>query len=216
MFDIGRGEVQRRILAQRQFLDMAEAMRATSSREAAACRGLLFVQLYGVYENSITTSVQAVLSLIRRDALAPINIRHNVLTLALKGSFDSLSNVGQLKTWKKRLSLVADLESQDPLHALVDTAFPFDGSHFRANQLQTIWDIFGLTCPILPEEKHIGRIAELVENRNAIAHGRRTADEVGSGFSYEDMKQRINDIEKISLYLLNQMENHYINGGILR
>ena len=60
------------------------------------------------------------------------------------------------------------------------------------------------------------QIAELVENRNAIAHGRRTADEVGSGFSYEDMKQRINDIEKISLYLLNQMENHYINGGILR
>jgi hypothetical protein len=195
---------------------MAEAIRPTNPREAAACRGLLFVQLYGVYENSITTGVQAVLSFIRRDALAPINIHHNALTLALKSSFDSLSSVGPWKTWKKRLDLVSDIESHAPLHSLVDTAFPSDGSQFRASQLQTIWDIFGLTCPILPEKKNIGRVDELVENRNAIAHGRRTADDVGGGFSSDDMEQRINDIERISIYLLTEMENHYINGGIRR
>jgi hypothetical protein len=177
---------------------------------------MLFVELYGVYEYSVKTAVQAVLSFIRRDALAPVNINHNALTLALRGSFDSLSNVGPWKTWEKRLNLVSDLESQTPLHSLIDTVFPSDGSHFRESQLQTIWDIFGLSCPILPEKKHIGRVSELVENRNAIAHGRRTADDVGSGFSFDDMEQRINDVERISIYLLTEMETHYNRGGIRR
>lgn len=216
MFDIGRAEVQRRILASRRFLAMADSVRTASPREVATCRGLLFVQLYGIYEFSIKTSVQAVLSFIRRDALAPRNIRHNALTLALNSSFESLAKVGPWKTWEKRLSLVSDLESQMPLHTLVDTAFPSDGSQYRAHQLQTIWDIFGLSCPILPDNKHIGRVAELVENRNAVAHGRRTAEDVGSGFSLDDMKQRIDDIETISIYLLTEMENHYNRGGIRR
>lgn len=191
-------------------------MGATNPREAATCRGLLFVELYGVYEYSVKTAVQAVLSFIRRDALAPVDIHHNALTLALRGSFDSISNVGPWRTWQKRLNLVSDLESHSPLQSLIDTEFPSDGSQFRASQLQTIWDIFGLSCPILPEKKHIGRVEELVENRNAIAHGRRTAGEVGSGFSFTDMEQRINDVERISTYLLTEMEIHYNRGGIRR
>jgi hypothetical protein len=103
-----------------------------------------------------------------------------------------------------------------PLQSLVDTAFPSDGSHFRARQIQTIWDIFGLTGPIVPDNKFIGRIDELVENRNAIAHGRRTSEDVGSGYSFDDMGKRVDDIEKISIHLLTEMENHYNNGGIRR
>ena len=216
MFDTCRGEVQRRILANKQFLSMAETIRATSQRESAACRGLLFVQLYGVYEYSVKSGVQAILSFIRRDALAPIDIHHQALTLALNARFDSMSSVGPWKTWEKRLELVADLESRLPIQSLVDTAFPADGSHFRARQLQTIWSIFGITGSMLPESRFIGRIDELVENRNAIAHGRRTADEIGSGYSIDDMGKRVEDIEKISIHLLTEMEKHYNSGGIRR
>ena len=216
MFDISRGEVQRRILANKQFLSMAEAIRTTSQREAATCRGLLFIQLYGVYEYSVKSGVQAILSFIRRDVLAPVNIHHQALTLALNASFDSLSNVGPWKTWEKRLALVADLESTLPIQSIVDTAFPADGSHFRARQLQTIWTIFGITGSILPESRYIGRIDELVDIRNAIAHGRRTADEIGSGYSFDDMGKRVEDIERISIHLLTEMEKHYNRGGIRR
>jgi hypothetical protein len=172
--------------------------------------------LYGVYEYSVKAAVQGVLSLIRRDALSPSDVHQRALTLALRGRFDAVSNVGPLKTWQKRLELVSNLESGLPIQSLDDTAFPSDGSHFRAPQLQTIWSIFGLAGPILPENKLIGRIDELVENRNAIAHGRRTADDVGSGFSLDDMEQRTDDTERISIYLLTEMEIHYNNGGIRR
>jgi hypothetical protein len=195
---------------------MADSIKDTSQREATTCKGLMFIQLYGVYEYSVKSTVQTVLSFIRRDTLSPREIHHRALTLAMNGTFDSASRVGPLKTWQKRLELVADLESSQPLHSLVDTAFPSDGSHFRPRQIQTIWDIFGLTVPPLPESKFIGRINELVENRNAIAHGRRTADDVGSAYSFEDMRKRVDEVEVISIYLLTEMEKHYYSGGIRR
>lgn len=195
---------------------MSENVKPTNQREAAACRGLLFVLLYGIYEFSVRSTVQGVLSSIRLDGIPPSRIHHRALTLALHPGFISIADSSTKKVWKKRIELVSDIESSLPIASLIDTTFPSDGSHYRVQQINTIWEIFGLTVPVLPENRLIGRIDELVENRNAIAHGRRTADDVGSGFSSDDMRKRIDDIEVISIYLLTEMESHYSRGGVLR
>jgi hypothetical protein len=109
--------------------------------------------------------------------------------------------------------LVAGFESTTPLHSLDDTLFPTDGSHYRVAQL---WTIFGITVPVVPESRLIARIDELVENRNAIAHGRRTPQEVGGRYSTSDIEKRIDDIEITTVYLVTEMENHYNSGGIWR
>jgi hypothetical protein len=83
-------------------------------------------------------------------------------------------------------------------------------------QLETIWAVFGLTVPVVPELRLLGRIEELVENRNAIAHGRRTAVEVGGRYSALEIEKRIDDVEQISSYVVTQMEDHYKGGGVRR
>ncbi len=118
--------------------------------------------------------------------------------------------------WEQRLDLVAKLDSTEPLQSLDNTVFPKDGSHYRVKQLETIWAVFGLTVPVVPEQRLIGRIEELVENRNAIAHGRRAAEEVGGRYSSLEIEKTIDDVEQISSYVVTQMEAHLKDGGVRR
>jgi len=127
-----------------------------------------------------------------------------------------MANVGKKKLWQQRLEFIQALESKDHLLICDDSSFPFDGSHYRAGQIDTIWRIFGIKRPILPNPSMRTRIEELVENRNAIAHGRRTADDVGRAYSVADMNSRIDDVENITSYLLQECSNFYSSGGLLR
>jgi hypothetical protein len=96
-----------------------------------------------------------------------------------------------------------------------DDLFPFDGSHFRFQQLETIWALFGLAVPIVTANRMMGRIDELVEHRNAIAHGRATAEEVGRRFSVGDIEGRINDTQDIYIHLISSMQLHCSNAANL-
>jgi hypothetical protein len=44
--------------------------------------------------------------------------------------------------------------------------------------LKTIWDIFCIQELIVCKGMHIGTIDEIVENRNAISHGRKSPEEI--------------------------------------
>ena len=70
--------------------------------------------------------------------------------------------------------------------------------------------------PVVPEPRLVGRIEELVENRNAIAHGRRTPEEVGGRYSTAEIEKTADDIEKIGSYFVTELERHYNAGGVRR
>lgn len=216
MFDITRTEIRARILAIKQLLALLRTFDQQKSLEAAACKGLTFVSLYGVYEYAIHSAVQAVLAAVRSDQLCPRDLHHRSLTLILNPGFSSASSAGRARMWRQRLDLVASLESTNSMHSLDDTLFPSDGSHYRVAQIETIWAVFGITVPVVPEPRLRGRIEELVENRNAIAHGRLTAEEVGRRYSTSEIEKRIEDIEKITVYVVTEMETHYNGGGVRR
>lgn len=216
MFDAIRAEIRARLLVTRQLLAVVQNFEHSKLLEAATCKGLIFVQLYGAYEYAIHAAVQAVLIAIRSDRLCPRDLHHRCLTLLLNPGFSSVSAAGRFRIWKQRLGLVASLESSVPLQSFDDTLFPADGSHYRVAQLETIWAIFGITVPVVPETRLIGRIDELVENRNAIAHGRRTSEEVGGRYSTSELQKRVDDVEIIAIYLVTQIEIHYEAGGVRR
>jgi hypothetical protein len=204
------------MLVAKQLIGLVRAFEGSKPPEAATCKGLMFVQLYGTYEYAVRSSVQAVLSSISGDGLCARDIHQRALTLVLHSGFDSASAAGPRRMWEQRLDLMAKLDSTGPLDSLDNSAFPRDGSHYRVRQLETIWAVFGLTVPVVPAPRLVGRIDELVENRNAIAHGRRTAEEVGGRYSTSEIEKTIDDIEQISSYVVTQMEAHYKAGGVRR
>ncbi len=216
MFDIIGIEIDSRIALNKQLCAMVRSIEQSKALESAACKGLIFVNLYGVYEYAVRSGVQAVLAAIRSDRLCPRDLHSNLLALVLNPKFSSVSAAGRSKIWKHRFDLIREFESSTPLQMLDDTLFPNDGSHYRVGQLQTIWAVFGIDVPLLSELRLFGRIDELVENRNAIAHGRRTPEEVGGRYSQSEIEKRVDDIEKIAKHIVREMEIHYHSGGVRR
>ena len=215
MFDITRNEVTTRILEGRRLLSAISADDPQDRLEAAAtCRGLLFVQLYGVYEYAVRTSVQASLDFLTTASLSCVDIRRSLLTLVLHPQWTSAATAGTPRLWSQRLALLDSMANSNALTDLDNTLFPSDGSHYRANQLRTIWSIFGITLPIVPDSALIGRIDELVEKRNAIAHGRETARAIGSRHSTEEMEVRLRDTEIIAYYVIDTMNTYCLAGGL--
>ena len=215
MFTDARNEVALRIQEGRTFFSIAVS--AGNPSAAATSRGLLFVQLYGVYEYAVGASVQAALDFIRRGLLNCNDLKRSLLSLILDPDWSSARTVGPRKVWEARCRLIDRIHETTPLSSLQDTVlFPTDGSHYRRSQLITIWRVFGITSPIVPQARLLGRIDELVETRNAVAHGRQTAREAGRRHSDQDMQDRITDTDTIARYVIDTMDSHCSTGRLLR
>lgn len=221
MFDaIGR-EVTLRILEGRSLLSLVGASEDLGDvsdgarRAAAVCKGLLFVQLYGAYEYAVSSSVRAALNAVGAESVTCSELRPSLLSLVLDPLWVSVSDVGRRKTWDKRLELIEAMDDDRPMDNWNDALFPDNGSQYREGQLATIWRVFGIGVPTLPELRFRDRIEEVVSNRNAIAHGRLTAGEVGGRYSEADMRERIGDIDAIAHYVIDAMKVHCATGGLL-
>ena len=215
MFADARNEVASRIREGTTFL--AIAMAARNRGAAATSRGLLFVQLYGAYEYAVGASVQAALSYIQTQFLSCNDLKRSLLSLILAPEWGSAKTVGPREVWKARCRLMDRLNDISPLSNLQSAGlFPSDGSHYRRSQLETIWNVFGIAGPIVPQQRLLGRIDELVETRNAVAHGRQTAREVGGRHSDQDMQDRIADTYLIARHVIDRLDTHCSTGGLLR
>ena len=220
MFDTVRNEVAVRVLEVRDLLVVTAAndrpiSGGSRTRGASVtCKGLFFVHLYGVYEYAITSTVQAALNTMRVAAMSCGAVRRSLLALVLDATWNGVSQVGRKKLWKKRTALIGAMEDDAPMATLSDTLFPYDGTQFRKTQLETIWLVFGIEVPVLPDERLKNRIDGLVENRNAIAHGRRTASEVGRDYTSAELGNWVTDIDSIVQYFIDTMNAHCSRGGL--
>ena len=181
---------------------------------ASACKGLIFVQLYATHEYAVRSAVQATLVALSAAGVEIKTIRRNLLALVLESQWESAADSGRDRVWDSRMKLIATIDSSDPTPKLSDGLFPYDGSHYRIQQLHTIWKIFSVTGPVVSEPRLKGRIEELVENRNAISHGRRTPEEVGRRYSWQDIAHRVDDTNAIASHVVSRLESHVQSGGL--
>ena len=171
------------------------------NRDLVAAKGLFFVHLYSVLEFTVTATVRETILAINKVALAHADIQPLLLSLALDNHCESLAAVGRNKSWQKRWELFRQIKSPEPL-AINDNILPTDGSNIQYQQLESIWTTFCIREPVLPDIKLKGRLAEVVEKRNAIAHGREAAGTVGGRFTTADLQQRYSAIDQVCMYVV--------------
>lgn len=176
-----------------------------------AGKGLLFVQLYGALEYCVVALVQDTLRAVNARSPRFIDVKPAFLSVALHDQCLSLANVGPQKVWPRRRELFARAYAMDPV-AINDTVFPADSANLRYEQLQSVWDSLCVPDPVLPRVELRGRINEVTENRNAIAHGRETPATVGSRYTIGEMEKRVADIRELCEYYL-QVFDHYIRSA---
>ena len=211
---VSAGIADRRLSNQRTVTLIKSLEETSQIALASACKGLAFVQLYATYEYSVRSAVQATLVALRAAGVEIRTLRRDLLALVLDSHWDSVSNSGRKRVWDSRGALIASIDSGELTSTLRDDLFPTDGSHYRIQQLQTIWQIFSVSAPVVPERRLIGRVDELVENRNAISHGRITPEKVGRRYSWQEIASRVEDTDAIAGHVVSSLESHVQSGGL--
>ena len=54
----------------------------------------------------------------------------------------------------------------------------------------------------------------MVDNRNAISHGRLTPEEVGGRYSWQEVASRVDDTNAIAGHVVSSLESHVQSGGL--
>ena len=171
-------------------------------------KGLMFVQMYSAYEFTVVHCFAAAIRSFNRFAIPFAKTRRSILGLVLHSRFQSLKQLADRRSWSKRVDFLMESESVNSC-SISDTLFPMDDSHFRSSQLETICQLLGIPLStLMPEPRLHGWITEVVENRNAIAHGRETAEAIGSRYSSASLQQRLQQLDVLCNHILTALEAH--------
>lgn len=193
---------------------MLGAPRTFPSTDATIAKGLFFVHLYGAYEYTVSSAVQQTLELIDNMGHEVVEYKPTMLSVVLDAKCKAVANVGLKKLWEKRWELFDQIVPGNVVN-IDNTVLPTDGGNLKQKQLEMVWKSLCVTTPVLSSPLLRGRLEELVDNRNAIAHGRESPSVVGRRYSTADLEKRYNDVNALCTHIIQALEDHLNNKDFL-
>lgn len=178
-------------------------------------RGLFFVSIYGVIEYSVTEAVQNFITFLSSSRVEYRHLLHVLNVVALDPELSSARDAGEKKKWETRRAIFTPLTNQS-ICAVDNTVF---GSFLHNVWPRTIEEIFlclGINKPATPSPREVTYLKEIVEKRNAVAHGRETATDVGEGLTADELQKRLDATYIASVHVLDAIEEHAVSLSFVR
>ena len=200
MFAVLKTEVESRFDAIELFFNETKHLK---DEHAATTKGLMFVQVYAVYEFTIKSVVRVAIESIRARRYKMKDISPSMMPLFLDPEWNSLRDGGRKNEWENRLKIFERAFSNDPVDLSGETRPPSDGSHYRYTQLLVIFKVFGIRRLPVRRRQHIQRITEVVGHRNSIAHGQEKPEDVGRRYTRSEILRIASQMKSVCLLLIN-------------
>lgn len=186
----------------------------TTSVQVKIIRGLFYVHLYAAIENSINELVQKSLLLINSKQVKNNHYTLRFNTISVLDKLHSLRDCSNKNFTNRSVALMQEIGSRN-VRELNETAF--------SNQLQNIWmstvlevyDAFGIRNPIF-EPRVRATIDEIVDKRNAVAHGRESAQTIGERHRSDVLRQKLNIAQTFIIQVIDDFENFYDDKKFLK
>lgn len=173
----------------------------------ASLRGLFYVSCYGALEWSVTAGVHAYLAAIDEEKVPVSQLDWVFNSIALDGFLKALTNTGDKGKWAARrrvFEAFADGTHCKSAPASMESLL----SNIWPKTIEEIFHCFGIKKPWTDSIANLGYMKELVEKRNAVAHGRQTATEAGEGTSFAQLDKIHKATSDVALYFLSTLEEH--------
>ena len=210
MFATLRSDVVSRFAVMRSFFRATQSFRGDI---AAAAKGLAFVQAYAVYEFTVKSAVQISIDAINSHGTMLKEMSPSLLALYLDPELSALRDCGIRGVWNNRIQIFQRAFSSDPVQLSSGTSPPTDGSHYRHTNLLMIFEVFGIRRLPVRRRRHLFRIDEVVNNRNQIAHGSETAEEVGRRYTRPEISHVIDQMESVCLLLVAIFDSYCVDSS---
>lgn len=217
MFNDIDSETTRRLAEANSILRLIQREQTLKLNEldTKVLKGLFFILLYGTLEFVITSCVKRCISILNTKNNNINEFRHSLLSLILHNECNAIAD-SRDKKWKKRYELFIKLDQSSKVNNINDTLFPCSTGNIKYQQLESIWNIFGIKTDIINDPKIQGFLEELVEHRNAIAHGRELASTIGKRVSFNDLEMRYNILSAYYSYITATFEEYIKNNNHLK
>ena len=203
MFNEIKEELTRKICELRLWLSNIN----DSDDFSAINKGLFYVYIYGIYEETVRTVVQKTIEELNAKSVKIDECIYELYTLIFSAEYDSIYGVGNEHKWEKRWN-ISDKLTRNPIVSIPNEIVPTDGKNLRYRQLESIAKSFGIHNAILPRAEIGGNIQEMVDNRNYIAHGNKTPKEVGREVSVNDLQCKLDHISVACTYIIELYEKY--------
>lgn len=214
MFDEIRNTSTSKLTEVREYLNKINSMipspPLTPSDYDNICKGLFFVYIYGVYEYTVGKTILKSIELINEANVKISQCKVDLLCLILNDEYDSIHSVGVNKRWEKRWEISKKIYDDKEVNINAEI-IPTDGKNYRYSQLQSIWTSFGIEKDMLPREDIGGRINEMVDFRNFIAHGDEAPGDIGKRFTVNDLRTRYDAISMYCSYIVDVFDDYIKN-----
>ena len=171
-------------------------------------KGLIFVQLYGVIEFTISSAIAKCISYINSESVKLSEVKPIIMGMALSPELDALIQVHS-KKWEKRYDVFFKVD-QDTVVSILNDIMPTDGNNIHYPQLESIWKTFCLTDPIFHDNRFHGRLSDIVSNRVNITHGNLSAADIGARLTIQELKDRLNEVSAFCTYFISVLEDYIV------
>ena len=158
-------------------------------------KGLFFVQLYGLLEHTISSSLTIVINVINNSSSPIANIRPRLWSLHFMPECNAIRD-GKAKLWEHQHKLFYKLEENEIFKA-EDTLSPLPQGNIKGKHISFLWELLGIEEPVFRDSSVIGYLQTLADNRMAVAHGRMSSYDIGRNYTNNEIR---NIKEKIITY----------------
>ena len=177
-------------------------------------RGLIIVLLYAAYENLLTSLCRGLLEAAMKLRVGNHRLQPGLKLLAIQPKLKSMTDSPK-NIWKTGATLVATL-SESRRCTVSPSIFPNDGTNFKRSQLITFCEVFGLgdPAPILREVWET--LDAVVQQRNNVAHGLETPENVGRIYSEQELRTLIQNWSNRWTDFINWVESQAVHRDFYR
>lgn len=193
-----QNELRRRLQVVRQLLDAAHPAAEAPppidiSREV---RGLAIVLVFASYENLLKTVCRGLLEAAAATRVGNRRLRSGFRLFAVYPHLQALGMLPAARIWEDRgLQLMDAVGSSRKCTVAVDV-FPADGSFMKCSQVRVFCQLFDLGDPGPILKDVWSRLDTIVSQRNQIAHGQLTPEDVGRGYTIQESRTLVDSWEK--------------------
>ncbi|WP_045825202.1 MAE_28990/MAE_18760 family HEPN-like nuclease [Teredinibacter turnerae] len=180
-----------------------------SSVEVKILRGLFYVHLYAALERAVNETIEQTILLVKQDGVKNIHYHAAFNLISLNSRMQAFKQCGSKNYFIKSAEVFEGLRS-DEIFDLSDTVF--------LDRLQNIWyktiqetlRSFGLESINIDPRVRL-TIDEVVEKRNAVAHGRETPITVGERHRSDILRKKTQEIQLVVEQFIAVFEDYIIN-----
>ncbi|MCP8998275.1 hypothetical protein NFC73_00785 [Pseudarthrobacter sp. RMG13] len=165
------------------------------------------VLLFAAYENLLTSLTRTLLEGAVKCRVGNRRLRPGFRMFALKSSVTSMRAMSEKKLYSHSLPKLLDQVDSRGRECTIDPgAFPSDGSFMKTSQIKLWCQIFDVGPPPQLLQRTWASVDTIVTQRNNIAHGAQTPDEVGREYSESEIRTLIEDWRQDWIYFLSHVE----------